>query len=145
MSDVSVVICAFTLDRWDDTNAAVESVRRQTCPAREIFVVIDYNDELLARARREIAGAIVVPNTNARGICGGRMTGAKLATGAVIAFLDDDAIADERWLEEELLRAYENDRVLGLGGHTEPLWRKPRPWWFPAEFNWIVGCTYRGM
>jgi glucosyl-dolichyl phosphate glucuronosyltransferase len=144
MIDASVVICAYTLDRWDDLNAAVASVRRQARPAREIFVVVDNNETLLERARREIDGATVIPNTNARGLCGGRMTGAELATAPVIAFLDDDAIADKHWLQE-LLSAYENDRVLGVGGHIEPLWRNPCPWWFPPEFNWIVGCTYRGM
>jgi GT2 family glycosyltransferase len=144
MIDASVVICAYTLNRWDDLNAAVASVCRQTRPAREIFVVVDNNEALLERAKREINGATVVPNTNARGLCGGRMTGAELAIAPVIAFLDDDAIADEHWLEE-LLPAYENDRVLGVGGHIEPLWRNPCPWWFPPEFNWIIGCTYRGM
>ena len=144
MIDASVVICAYTMERWDDLNAAVASVRRQTHPARDIIVVVDNNDVLLERAKREIDGAVVVPNTNARGLCGGRMTGAELATAPVIAFLDDDAIADECWLEE-LLAGYENDRVLGVGGRIEPLWRVPRPWWFPVEFDWVVGCTYQGM
>jgi glucosyl-dolichyl phosphate glucuronosyltransferase len=144
MIDASVVICAYTLDRWDDLNAAVASVRRQMRPAREIFVVVDYNEGLLERAKREIDGATVVPNTYPRGLCGGRMTGAELATAPVIAFLDDDAIAAECWLEE-LLAGYENDRVLGVAGPIEPLWRAPCPWWFPSEFDWIVGCTYRGM
>jgi glucosyl-dolichyl phosphate glucuronosyltransferase len=46
-----------------------------------------------------------------------------------VAFLDDDAIADERWLDE-LLMPYAHPRVLGVGGRLEPLRRKPRPWWF---------------
>jgi len=144
MIEASVVICAYTLDRWDDLKAAVASVRQQTRPAREIFVVVDYNEALLERAKREIGGVTVVPNTRARGLCGGRMTGAEQATAPVIVFLDDDAIAAECWLEE-LLSGYENKRVLGVGGHIEPLWRAPRPWWFPSEFDWIVGCTYTGM
>ena len=28
---------------------------------------------------------------------------------------------------------------------TLPNWRAPRPAWFPEEFAWVVGCTYRGM
>jgi glycosyltransferase involved in cell wall biosynthesis len=144
MIDASVVICAYTLDRWDDLNAAIASVRNQTRPAREIILVVDNNEALLARAGREIEGVIVTANTNVRGLCGGRMTGAGLATAPVVAFLDDDAMAYERWLEE-LLVPYADPHVLGVGGRIEPLWRKPRPWWFPPEFNWIVGCTYRGM
>jgi len=66
------------------------------------------------------------------------------STGPQCSQYDDDAIADEHW-PEELLAAYDNDRVLGVGGHIEPLWRNPCPWWFPSEFNWIIGCIYRGM
>jgi cellulose synthase/poly-beta-1,6-N-acetylglucosamine synthase-like glycosyltransferase len=144
MIDASVVICAYTLDRWDDLSAAIASVRSQTRAACEIILVVDNNEALLERARREIEGVVVTPNTNMRGLCGGRVTGAGLATAPVVAFLDDDAMADERWLEE-LLVPYADPRVLGVGGRIEPLWRKPRPRWFPPEFNWIIGCTYRGM
>src|SRR4051812_15676117 len=59
-ADVSVVICAYTLDRWDDLVAAVTSVRSQTAPPRETIVVIDHNDELLARVRGEIAGVVAI-------------------------------------------------------------------------------------
>lgn len=144
MTEASVVICAYTFDRWNELQAAVASARTQTRPAREVIVVIDGNDELLERARREITGALVVPNTNAPGLSGGRVTGAELATAPVIAFLDDDAIAEPCWLEE-LLAAYEDPEVLGAGGRVDPLWRNERPRWFPDEFNWVVGCTYRGM
>jgi glycosyltransferase involved in cell wall biosynthesis len=144
MTDASVVICAYTLDRWDDLTAAIGSVRAQTRPARGIILVVDNNDDLLRRARSAFEGIIVAPNVNARGLCGGRTTGAELATAEVVAFLDDDAVADPRWLEE-MLAPYADPRVLGVGGHIDPLWRKPRPWWFPSEFDWVIGCTYRGM
>jgi hypothetical protein len=35
MTEACVVICASTLDRWDDLNAAFKAVRRQTRRARE--------------------------------------------------------------------------------------------------------------
>ncbi|MGB8277891.1 MAG: glycosyltransferase family 2 protein [Methylovirgula sp.] len=144
MIEASVVICAYTLDRWDELVAAVASVRAQSRLPREILVVVDGNEDLRQRAACEIESVTVVANAKALGLSGARMTGAELATAPVIAFLDDDAIADERWLEE-LLDAYQDARVLGAGGHIEPLWRKTPPAWFPAEFNWVVGCTYEGM
>ena len=52
MIEASVVICAHTLDRWDELNSAVESVRSQTLAAREIFVVVDNNESLRERAAR---------------------------------------------------------------------------------------------
>jgi hypothetical protein len=35
--------------------------------------------------------------------------------------------------------------VLGVGGAIVPVWAAGRPGWFPEEFDWVVGCTYRGM
>ena len=26
-----------------------------------------------------------------------------------------------------------------------PFWSANQPFWFPEEFNWVIGCTYRGM
>lgn len=144
MSDVSVVICAYTVDRWLDLNAAIASVREQTYPAREVFVVVDDGNEALQRlVEREIEGVTVVVNTKPR-LSGARMSGAELATAPIIVFLDDDAIADRTWLAH-LVETFRDARVLGAGGYIDPLWRRPPPSWFPPEFNWIVGCTYEGM
>lgn len=145
MTDASVVICTYTLDRWAELTAAVASVRRQTRPAREIFVVVDHNEALRERAEREIEGVTVVANTKAPGLSGGRMTGAELATAPIVVFLDDDAAAADQYWLAYLLEAYRDTRVLGVGGHIEPLWRVPPPPWFPPEFNWVIGCTYTGM
>ncbi len=35
--------------------------------------------------------------------------------------------------------------MLGAGGAVKPLWSESRPRWFPAEFDWVVGCTHSGM
>lgn len=142
--DFSVIICAFTFDRWDTLVRAVASVRDQTLPAREIIVVIDGNDELQRRAEAELEGAIVTANVHGPGLCGGRQTGGEMARGAILAFLDDDAVADPDWLEQ-LAVAYEDPDVLGAGGLVEPMWLGMTPRWLPAEFNWIVGCTYAGL
>ena len=40
---ISVVICAYTEKRWDQTLSAVESVRRQSRESLEIILVVDHN------------------------------------------------------------------------------------------------------
>ena len=35
--------------------------------------------------------------------------------------------------------------MLGAGGFVVPAWDAARPAWFPPEFDWVVGCSYRGM
>jgi glycosyltransferase involved in cell wall biosynthesis len=141
---ISVIICGYTFERWDDLASAVASAQRQTRPAHEVIVVIDGNPDLKRRADEQLTGALVLSNTHSSGLSGARQTGAERATGTILAFLDDDAIADVDWLEQ-LRRAYEDPNVLGVGGLIDPLWREPPPRWFPAEFNWVVGCTYAGM
>lgn len=140
---VSVVICTWTGARWQELCEAVRSVAQQSHPPLETIVVVDHDDQLLSRARAELGDVTVIPNTETRGLSGARNSGLAIARGDVVAFLDDDALAAPDWLR--LLAAeYEDESVLGVGGAIEPVWEK-QPRWFPAEFRWVVGCTYRGL
>lgn len=141
---VSVVICAYTSERWEELLRAVASAEAQSAPAADVIVVIDHAPELLERARAEISGATVIPNGRASGLSGARNAGAGVAGGSIVAFLDDDAEADERWLQQ-LAAAFTGDDVLGAGGRIVPRWLDREPRWFPAEFLWVVGCTYKGL
>jgi len=141
---VSVVIAAFTMDRWAELQAAVASVRSQTISMPEVIVVIDHNPDLLARARRMLSGVTVVANAAGRGASGSRNTGVAASRAQVVAFLDDDAVASPAWLES-MLGHFGDPRVVGVGGHVDPLWECRQPRWFPPEFGWAVGVSYRGM
>jgi len=142
--DFAVVICAYSLERWGRLLEAVRSVQQQTLPPREVIVVVDHNESLLARARRELEDVLVVENSEARGLRGARNSGLYAATASCVAFIDDDAEASEEWLAL-LARPYEDPDVAGVGGLTQPTWSGGRPQWFPPEFDWIVGGAYRGM
>ena len=50
VAPVSAVVCAYTLDRWPDLVAAIDSARAQEPPPAEVVLVVDHNPELLARA-----------------------------------------------------------------------------------------------
>jgi glycosyltransferase involved in cell wall biosynthesis len=140
---VSVVICAYTEQRWDDVLAAVRSVQAQSLPALEIILVVDHNPDLLERLRAELPEVRVVANGQARGLSGGKNTGISLARGDLVAFLDDDAVAEPDWLKF-MAAGYTSAEIVGVGGMTLPLWETGRPSWFPEEFDWVVGCTYVG-
>ncbi|MFF0200218.1 glycosyltransferase family 2 protein [Streptomyces sp. NPDC005017] len=141
---LAVVICAYTLDRWDDMRAAIASVLAQDPPADEVVLVIDHNQALLERAERELTGVRVVANQRRRGLSGGRNTGVSVSRADVVAFLDDDATAGPGWTDR-LLTPYRDPRVVGVGGFVRPWWLTGRPVWFPPEFDWVVGCSYRGQ
>jgi len=140
----SVVICAYTEDRWPDLVAAVQSVLDQTAPAHEVIVVIDHNPALLERATGGLPGATVIPNDGSRGLSGARNSGIIASTGEVVAFLDDDAIASPDWLEH-LIVPFDREEVFAVGGTIFAAWESEAPRWFPEEFLWVVGCTYRGQ
>jgi glycosyltransferase involved in cell wall biosynthesis len=142
--NVSVVICAYTEQRWDDLVQAVASVRHQSTPPGEIVLVIDHCPALQQRATLELEGIVVVPNRHQNGLSGARNTGIGIATYDIVAFLDDDAVAAPDWISQ-LTTAYADPRVLGVGGRVHPRWREERPAWFPTEFDWVVGCSHRGM
>ncbi len=142
--NVSVVICAYTGERWDDVLAAVASVRGQRLAPHEVIVVVDHNPALLDRLRAALPDVMVIPNTGPRGLSGGKNTGVAAARGDVVAFLDDDAVAEPGWLEV-LAAGYAAPEVAGVGGRTLPLWASAAPRWFPDEFAWVVGCTYEGL
>ncbi len=140
----SVILAAFDTARWPDTLRAIRSGQAQTQPPHELILVIDDNPGLLAFARQELPEVRVIPNTHTRGASGARNTGVEASTGDVVAFLDDDAVADPGWLKN-LVDALDHPGVVGVGGRLVPLWPKATPRWFPAEFFWVVGASYRGM
>ncbi len=142
----SVVICAYTVERWDQLGAAVFSATQQTADGDEVIVVIDYNAELLDRARAAFGeSAAVVANDHTQGLSGARNTGVGLAKGDLVLFLDDDAVADDEWLAA-LAAPFADPDVMGVGGRAEPEWASgAAPWWMPDEFLWVVGCSYKGL
>jgi glucosyl-dolichyl phosphate glucuronosyltransferase len=140
----SVVICVYTENRWDQICAAVQSVRDQSLPSIEIIVVVDYNPTLYKRLTSTMPDVNVIENSQTKGLSGARNTGADCAKGDIIAFLDDDATAQQHWLRF-LDDSYANPRITGVGGLTLPRWQTSCPKWMPEEFFWVIGCNYRGM
>jgi hypothetical protein len=141
---VSVIIPTYTKARWDWLRACVASAKAQTVPALEIIVVVDHNPELLEEITRELPDVIAVPNIGGRGVSGARNSGVKASRGEVAAFLDDDAIATEDWLET-LLKHIVKPGVVGVGCYSDGLWEDPCPAWFPGEFSWTIGVSYFGL
>lgn len=141
---VSVVVCAYTEQRWEQTRAAVGSVLDQSPGPAQLLLVVDHNPGLAARARRELPGPTVLESDGAAGLSGARNAGLRAATAPVTAFLDDDAEARPGWLAS-LVEPYRDPDVVATGGSVHPWWPKKRPGWLPPTFDWVVGCSYLGL
>jgi GT2 family glycosyltransferase len=172
VAEVTVIILAYSMERWLLTCASVESVLNQTLPPREIVLCIDDNPELLDRLTERwppklgrVPSIRVVDGNPEAGhstpkvgeerprssysshgshIASGRTTGVELAGTETVAFLDDDAEADPDWLGR-LLEPLADPSVVAVGGAPLPVYAKPRPRWFPPEFDWVFGCAYAGL
>ena len=142
---VSVIICAYTMDRLADTVAAVASVKRQSPPPFEIVVVVDHNPRL----HDALAGALpadvrLVANGAEPGLSAARNSGLSAVTGDLVMFLDDDALLTPGSLAILAQRCCEKG-VIGTGSRIDPIWQSGAPRWFPGAFLWTVGCTYEGL
>jgi len=144
---VSVVICTYSGDMYEHFQDALESVRSQTYDDIEIIVVVDGNETLYERVEAEYGddGDLKLHcNDENLGLSGSRNNALQFVTGDIVALIDDDAVADERWVEE-LVSVYEERDAIAAGGKMTPIWVAGKPEFLPAEFYWLVGVTHRGF
>jgi GT2 family glycosyltransferase len=141
-STVSVIICCYTRERLQDMRDAVASVQRQTRPPEEIIVAVDTNRDLHERLQSDFGEPIkVVLNAGVRGLSATRNVGIAAAQGDLVAFLDDDAVAEADWLAN-LTAAFEDPRVHAAGGRAILRWVEDRPSWLPEDLDWTVGGSF---
>jgi glycosyltransferase involved in cell wall biosynthesis len=144
---VSVVICTYTEEMYDHFQEAVESIYAQTYDDIELVLVSDGNEPLYERMQDDYGERENVKihcNEENVGLSGSRNNALEYVTGDVVALIDDDAIADEEWIEE-LVSVYESRDAIAAGGKMTPIWVAGEPTFLPEEFYWLVGVTHRGF
>lgn len=144
---VSVVVATYATERFEDFREAVESALAQTHSPVEVVLIVDGNEEVHERTVEAFGGrdgVIIHCNGENQGISYSRTKGADLASGEIVAFLDDDAIAEPDWIEE-LLSVYRTSDAIAVGGKMTPEWVEGEPWFLPPEFYWLVGVTHPGF
>jgi glucosyl-dolichyl phosphate glucuronosyltransferase len=149
--DVSVVIPAYSSERWDLTCQAISSVLTQTVLPGELLVCIDHNRALFERFQEHVGQlnasvpmVRVIESKYEGHQAASRTTAVECAKGDILVFLDDDASGDPSWLEI-MLRGLNQTDVIAVGGAPLPVYSVARPSWFPFEFDWIFGCAYSGL
>ena len=144
---VSVVVCTHSLDNLQNLKQAVDSLSAQTYQNMEIIIVIDGNDRLYSKVSEIYdgnGGIRIVALKDNMGLSGARNAGVREARGDVIAFFDDDAFADEKWVEN-LVCIYKERNAIAVGGKVLPVWLNGRPDYMPEELDWLVGVTNKGF
>lgn len=143
-SDATVVLAAHDLGRWPLLVAAIESLLAEADQPGRIVLCVDHNTQLHLRASVAWPQVTTIPNDRSPGASAARNCGAELATTPFIAFTDDDVTIRPGWLPR-LLAPLADPAVVGTGGGVTARWPGGRPSWFPEEFDWVVGASYRGM
>jgi glycosyltransferase involved in cell wall biosynthesis len=141
---VSVVVCTHTMDRYHDVCDAAESIFEQTYDDVELVLVSDGDETVYERLEAKFGDrddVLLHCNSENAGISASRNNGVEISTGDILAFIDDDAIADPDWLAE-LVSVYEEKDVPAVGGRMTPAWVSGKPQFLPEEYYWLVGVTH---
>lgn len=142
---VTVAVCTYSDERFELLVNTLQSLQQQTRLPTEIIVMVDHNPRLAEKVSERFPALRVLESTaSSRGLSGARNSVMECAVGKVVAFVDDDATADVEWLST-LLDAFSDPHVLVAGSSVVPRWAGQPPRWFPEEFGWVLGCSYRGQ
>lgn len=112
---VSVVVCSYNGEAT--IRDTLDGLQRLDYPHYEVIVV---NDGSTDRTEEIASGYPVrVISTENRGLSNARNTGCNVATGEIVAYIDDDAYPDPNWLSYLALGFTRTDWV-GVGGPNLP-------------------------
>jgi glycosyltransferase involved in cell wall biosynthesis len=147
MLQISAIVCTYQRYNW--LPETLESLISQTLPNDKFEVIVVDNSpdgDFSAAFSENYANA-----TNLRwfheetvGLSHARNVGVQTARGPIVAFIDDDAIAEADWLAN-IVATFSRfgKRAVALGGQVKPLWQISRPTWlhddllgYASVVNW---------
>lgn len=133
--DLSVIIC--TRNRPKKLEKCLFSIFKNRVLPKEI-IIIDSSDKeiLLPNLRNNIS--IILKKVRHVNLAYSRNQGLKIASSIIIAFIDDDAIADKYWTETIIDTYSKFPNVVGMGGMVYPLTKN---YWSGAAAR----IFYKGM
>lgn len=139
-----MIISVYSIERANDVVDCIASLNKQTLPPKEIIVVLDPNEALIAYYKKRLGSTAKIVISGAYGLSAARNIGIKNSNSEIVAFIDDDATAHPDWLKNAVTN-FSDPSTIGVGGRIIPVWPSQNPRWFPEELYWIIGCSYKGL
>jgi len=121
----------------------------QTCPHSKFeLIIVDNSTDLAAQQNFQDGMDFSCPSNyiveGTPGLSRARNIGARAAKGRFVAYMDDDAQADPRWVES-IISAFESGTGIGIvGGPVAPIWLISRPVWLHAHLEGYLTIVNRG-
>jgi O-antigen biosynthesis protein len=131
----SVVVC--TRHRAAELDRCLTALQRLDYPRFEVIVVDNTSGDETVHRIAEAAGARLVVEPSV-GLSRARNTGARSARGEIIAFIDDDAVAEPDWLARHVA-ALRDQSLAATAGRVAPTASAA-----PAAQTWIAAVEDLG-
>ncbi|MFA4981712.1 MAG: glycosyltransferase [Candidatus Omnitrophota bacterium] len=138
---ISAIIC--TKDRYQDLENSLKSLADQDFDKDKYEIIVvdnasqDDTKKLVDKYLHIQAPRIKHIIENQIGLSFARNAGLKYSEADIVAFIDDDAVADKKWLKN-LLKAYDEYDADVVGGKILPLGYTDMPKWLPDEIAYFV-------
>lgn len=130
---ITISIC--TYDRYDVLPKAIASAANQSMSADAYRIIVVDNSPDHKRARATGKKFSSIPNLTylveeTPGLSNARNVSARECGTEFIAYMDDDAVASTKWIEE-IVSAFDEfgESAAIVGGRVDPIWSVPRPPW----------------
>jgi len=141
---MELTVCICTHDRPRYVRDCLDGLRRQTEAASRfgVLIVDSGSPEPARTALRELTtrypGTDLI-RVDQPGVSAARDAGASAVTTDFIAFIDDDAIPADDWVESILTTiAASGDVPAVIGGRILPKWEAPLPAWWPPGLRGVL-------
>jgi GT2 family glycosyltransferase len=137
---ISVIVP--TCFREEMVIACIDSLINQAYANFEILVIDQMTDSSLKVTidrRFDRDSRIRYFNAVSAGAARARNIGVANAAGAVVAFIDDDAVAEPMWLSAMVEALREEPAPALVAGRIFPMWTGSRPPWFPRQREFLLG------
>ena len=141
---LSIIICSY--NRASYISDALDSLYRQTAGLNAFeAIIVDNNStdntaEVFAQWRsKHPDGSFTYLTESKQGASFARNTGAAVAKGAWLCFMDDDAVATPNYVENILNHIKTKPDAVGFGGRIIPKYIPAEPKWMSYYVSSLVG------
>ena len=141
---LSIVICSY--NRASYIGDALTSLYEQSSGLASFEAIIvdnnssDNTSEVFQKWRdSHPLGNFTYTTEKQQGASYARNTGAKLANGAWLCFMDDDAVATEHYVQNIIRHIQDQPFVVGFGGRIIPKYIPSEPKWMSHYVSSLVG------